>query len=116
MAREKGFFNGVIKDFSFANAYAPLDFGARRYCEARVWSFYNMYTKDGEEYLPYIMGETDTPMPLFVKADRKLSVQDVMQAMRDHYEGTPRAITKDFGAGVYKIPYRLSPSSFKVEG
>ena len=115
-AREKGFFDGVNKDFSFANAYAPLDFGARRYCEARVWSFYNMYTKDGEEYLPYIMGETDTPMPLFVKADRKLSVQDVMHAMRDHYEGTPLDITNDFGAGPYKIPYRLSPLSFKVDG
>lgn len=63
-AREKGYFNGVNKDFSFAQAYAPLDFGARRYCEARVWSYFNMFTDQGEAYLPYIQGETDEPMPL----------------------------------------------------
>ena len=35
-------------------------------------------------------------------------------AMRDHYEGTPLDISKDFGAGPYHTPYRLSPLSFKV--
>lgn len=113
-AREKGYFNGVNKDFSFAQAYAPLDFGARRYCEARVWSYFNMFTDQGAAYLPYIQGETDEPMPLFVKPNRKISVQDVQNAMRDHYEGTPLDISNDFGAGPYKIPYRLSPLSFKV--
>ena len=113
-AREKGYFDGVNKDFSFANAYAPLDFGARRYCEARVWSYYNMFTKDGEKFLPYIYGETDTPMPLYMKADRKISVQDIQHAMRDHYEGTPLDLSNDFGAGPYKAPYRTTPLSFKV--
>lgn len=115
-AREKGYFDGVNKDFSFANAYAPLDFGARRYCEARVWSYYNMFTNMGEELLPYIEGKSDTPMPLFVKPNRKLSVQDVKNAMRDHYEGTPLDISKDFGAGPYHTPYRLSPLDFEVNG
>lgn len=113
-ARERGYFTGVNKDFSFANAYAPLDFGARRFCEARVWSFFNKYTDQGQAFLPYIQGDTDTPMPLFMKPTRKLSVQDVKEMMRDHYEGTPLDITKDFGAGPYKMPYRLSPLTFKV--
>lgn len=113
-AREKGYFSGANKDFSFANAYAPLDFGARRYCEARVWSYFNMFTPKGEEFLPYILGDTDTPMPLYLKATRKLSVQDIQGAMRDHYEGTPLDITNDPGAGIYQMPYRLSPLSFKV--
>lgn len=113
-AREKGYFDGMNKDFSFARAYAPLDFSARRYCEARVWSYFNMFTDQGEAYLPYIQGETDEPMPLFVKPNRKISVQDVQHAMRDHYEGTPLDISNDFGAGPYKTPYRLSPLSFKV--
>lgn len=115
-AREKGYFNGINKDFSFANAYAPLDFGARRFCEARVWSFFNMFTDKGQEFLPYIQGNTDEPMPLFMKPTKKLSVQDVRDAMRDHYEGTPLDITKDFGAGAYNTPYRLSPLSFTYEG
>ena len=113
-AREKGYFNGVNKDFSFADAYAPLDFGARRYCEARVWSYFNRFTDRGEEFLPYIEGKTDRPMPLYLKPNRKISVQDVQNAMRDHYEGTPLDISKDFGAGPYHTPYRLSPLSFKV--
>lgn len=113
-AREKGYFDGVNKDFSFADAYAPLDFGARRFCEARVWSYYNMFTDRGKEFLPYIEGTSDTPMPLFIKPNRKLSVRDVQQAMRDHYEGTPLDISQDFGAGPYHAPYRLSPLNFKV--
>ncbi|WP_308551173.1 C69 family dipeptidase [uncultured Mediterranea sp.] len=115
-AREKGYFNGVNKDFSFSKTYAPLDFGARRYCEARVWSYFNMFTDRGEELLPYIQGTTDEPMPLYVKPNRKISVQDVKNAMRDHYEGTALDITKDFGAGPYHTPYRLSPLEFEVNG
>jgi dipeptidase len=115
-AREQGYFDGVNKDFSFADAYNPLDFGGRRYCEARVWSYFNKFTDRGQEFLPYITGEINTPMPLYLKANRKISVQDIKNAMRDHYEGTPLDISNDFGAGPYKTPYRLSPLSFEVDG
>ncbi|KAA6347328.1 Dipeptidase A [termite gut metagenome] len=115
-ARERNYFNGKDEDFSFADAYAPLDFGARRYCEARVWSFYNMFTDRGNEFFPYITGESNDPMPLYLKPNRNVSVQNIKDAMRDHYEGTPLDISNDFGAGIYKAPYRLSPLSFKVNG
>ncbi len=115
-AREKGYFEGVNKDFSFSKAYNPLDFGGRRFCEARVWSYFNQFTKQGDEFLPYILGDTDEPMPLFVKPTKKLSVEDVRDAMRDHYEGTPLDISKDMGAGMYHTPYRLSPLSFEYNG
>jgi dipeptidase len=116
-AREKGYFNGLNKDFSFADAYCPRNFGGVRYCEARVWSFYNQFSKQiGDKYLPYIQGESDEPMPLYIKVDKKLSVADVRNAMRDHYEGTPLDITNDLGAGPFKSPYRLSPLSFEYEG
>ncbi|KAB3851842.1 dipeptidase, partial [Phocaeicola vulgatus] len=114
-AREKGYFDGMNKDFSFSAAYNPLDFGGVRFCEARVWSFYNMFNKSvGDTYLPYIQGDSKEPMPLYIKPSRKLSVRDVQAAMRDHYEGTPLDITNDPGAGPFKTPYRLSPLSFKV--
>ena len=115
-AREKGYFDGVNKDFSFADAYSPLDFGMRRFCEARVWSFYNMFTDRGKEFLPYIEGKTDEPMPLYLRPNRKISVQDIKNAMRDHYENTPLDISQDFGAGPYHTPYRLSPLEFEVNG
>ena len=114
-AREKGYFDGVNKDFSFADAYCPLDFSGRRFCEARVWSYFNMYTNYGDDYLPYILGQSDTPMPLYVRPNRKISVQDVKNAMRDHYEGTALDISNDYGAGPYHAPYRLTPLSFKVD-
>jgi Dipeptidase len=116
-AREKGYFDGLNSEFSFADAYNPLDFGGARYCEARVWSFFNMFNKQvGEQYLAYAQGKSKEPMPLYIKADRKLSVRDIQKAMRDHYEGTALDITNDFGAGPFKTPYRLSPLSFNVDG
>lgn len=116
-AREKGYFSGNNKDFSFADAYCPLDFSGLRFCEARVWSFYNMFSKaTGQSYISYIQGESKEPMPLYVKPDQKISVRDIQHAMRDHYEGTPLDITKDMGAGCFEMPYRLSPLTFKVDG
>ena len=116
-AREKGYFSGQNKDFSFADAYCPLDFSGLRFCEARVWSYYNMFSKaTGQAYLSYIQGESKEPMPLYVKPDRKVSVRDIQCAMRDHYEGTPLDITNDMGAGAFNMPYRLSPLTFKVDG
>ena len=40
-AREKGYFTGADKDFSFQAAYNPFDFSGLYVCEARVWSFFN---------------------------------------------------------------------------
>ena len=114
-ARKKGYFNGDDADFSFAQAYAPLDFGALRYCEARVWSFFNKVNKDMAGYVTYAQGKTTDPMPLYIKPDRKLSAQDIQQMMRDHYEGTELDWRFDVGAGPFNSPYRWSPLSFEVD-
>ena len=115
-AREKGSFNGKDKDFSFTKAYCPYDFSALRGCEARVWAFMRKYDKSLDAYLPFLKGESDKPMPLYVKADRKLTLQDVKNGMRDHYEGTEFCMTNDAGMGPYKVPYRWRPMTFKVDG
>lgn len=114
-AREKGYFEGNDVDFSFARAYAPLDFGALRYCEARVWSFFNKVNKDMAKYVTYAQGKTTDPMPLYIKPDRKLSAQDIQEMMRDHYEGTELDWRFDVGAGPFNSPYRWSPLSFEVD-
>lgn len=118
-ARKKGFFSSKDVDFSFANAYAPADFGAIRYCETRVWSFYNKWVNGMEQYLDYVDGKhigKAEPMPLYFKPKQQLSLQDVMNSMRDHYEGTPFDITKDAGAGPYDAPYRPTPLSWEYQG
>lgn len=117
-AREKGLFSGKDSEFSFRDAFNPLDFSGIRYCDARVWSFFNTYgSVDMSKYLPYINGEDlKGEMPLFMKPKRPLSAQDVKNGMRDHYEGSALDITNDLGAGAYVMPYRPSPLSFKVDG
>ncbi len=117
-AREKGYFSGKDADFSFADAYAPADFGALRYCEARIWSYYNKWAaEDMNPYLPYAMGDTKGQvLPLYVKPKAPLSAQDVKDMMRDHYEGTPMAMTNDIGMGPWEMPYRPTPLSFEVDG
>ncbi|WP_301029613.1 dipeptidase, partial [Parabacteroides goldsteinii] len=117
LAREKGYFSGKDKDFSFQKAYCPYDFSALRGCEARVWSFFRKYDKTMDKYTDFIKGDpSKEPMPLYVKPDRLLSVQDVQNGMRDHFEGTDLDMTKDAGAGSYKVPYRWRPMTFKVDG
>lgn len=116
-ARQKGYFTGKDADFSFRDAYCPLNFGGIRYCDARAWSFFNKYADGMDKYLPYVNGEDmKLEMPLYMKPNRKLTVQDVQNGMRDHYEDTPLDIRRDLGAGAYNMPYRPSPLSYKVDG
>ncbi len=117
-AREKGYFNGKDADFSFSAAYAPADFTALRYCEARVWSFFNKWAaEDMEPYLQYAMGDVNAePMPLCVKPKALLSVQDVKDMMRDHYENTQLNLQGDLGMGPWEMPYRPTPLSYEVDG
>ncbi len=117
-ARTMGWFDGKDADFSYNAAYAAPDFSGRRYCEARVWSFFNRFADDFSKYVPYAAGiEKDAePMPLWIIPNKKVTLQMLREAMRDHYEGTPFALDSDIGGGMFEMPYRLSPLSYKVDG
>ncbi|MBE6181144.1 MAG: dipeptidase [Rikenellaceae bacterium] len=116
-AREKGYFTGKDEDFSFADAYAPLDFGAMRACEARVWAFFRTIVDGMDQYLDFAMGHNPkNKMPLWVKPRTKISPKFIFDRMRDHYEGTPLDMTKDLGAGGHGLPYRWRPMHFEVDG
>ena len=114
-ALKKGYYSGNDEDFSFAQAYAPIDFGALRFCEARVWSFFNHVNKDMAGYVSYAKGETTDPMPLYIKPDNKLSMRDVQNYMRDHYEDTELDWRNEYGAGPFNSPYRWSPLTWEVD-
>ncbi len=131
-AREKGYFEGKDEDFSFCDAYAPLDFGGMRGCESRAWSAFNILCdgrfifedengnvveKDAYDYIDYAMGyDKSKRFPLFVKPSEKISVKDLADVMRDHFEGTPMDMAKDIGAGGNALPYRWRPMDFTVDG
>ena len=115
-AREKGFFEGPDEEFSFADAYGPLDYGALRFCEARVYAMFNRAAPSLGLSMDYVKGVAGAePMPLWIKPDKKLSVHDIMEFMRDHFEGTDFDMTKDIGAGPYVCPYRWRPLTWKVD-
>ena len=117
VARKFGWFEGKDEDFSFADAYAPLDFGAMRGCEARVWAFFRTVADDMDQYEDYAMGHNPANrMPLWVKPNAKVTVKALMDCMRDHYEGTKMDMTTDIGAGGEECPYRWRPMYFTVDG
>lgn len=115
-ARKMGYFDGKDEDFSFSLAYGELDGTATRGCDGRVWSYFNRFADGMDAYLPWVMKAEGEPMPLWVKPDRKVSLNDMKWMMRDHFEGTPMDMTKDIGAGPYAVPYRWRPMTFKVDG
>ena len=116
LARELGFYEGSDADFSFREAYGPLDFSAIRYCEARVWSFFRHHydTAEMDSYLPFLNGDTDVidHLPLWIKPKTPVSVRELMDDMRDHYEGTALDMTADVSAGPYASPYRSQSVNF----
>ena len=130
-ARRKGYFDGADSEFSFKAAYGPADFGTVRGCDARAWSAFNILTngwfsyydedgntvtRDAFSFLDYVMGENlENDFPLFVYPRKKISVKDVADVMRDHFEGTPMDMTQDIGAGGNALPYRWRPMEFQVE-
>lgn len=117
VARGFGWYNGSDADFSFSDIYAPVDFSAARFCEARVWSGFNKVNNTMGEYLNYAMGyDLTNRMPLWIKPDNKLSLDDVIGLMRDYYQDTPMDMTKDLGAGPYGNTVRWRPMSWMVDG
>ncbi len=116
-ARSQGYFTGKDEDFSFSRAYAIYDGGALRGCDGRVWAFYNKYAADDmTPYLDWVLRGEGEPLPLWVKPANSLSAADMKWMMRDHFENTPMNMTKDIGAGPYKVPYRWRPMSYTVDG
>ncbi|HPS63456.1 MAG TPA: C69 family dipeptidase, partial [Bacteroidales bacterium] len=122
-ARSKGWFDGKDSEFSFSDTYAPVTFSGARACEARVWAMFNRINSDMGKYQDYAMGHLEkgnwgyctNRMPLWVKPDKKVSLNEVMNLMRDHYEGTKMDMNHDLGAGPFACPYRWRPMTWSVD-
>ncbi len=122
-AREKGWFSGKDSEFSFSDTYAPVEFGGARFCDARVWAGFNKVNKQMGQYENYVLGQitydknkyATNRIPLWIKPDALLTLENVINMMRDHYEGTALDMTKDPGAGPYQLPYRWRPMTWKVD-
>jgi len=132
-AKDKGFYKGKDKDFSFSDVYAPVGFGGTRFCEIRVWTMFNKVAAGMDQYWDYVKGDIQHPkehkegepitpknyasnrMPLWIKPDKKISIHDMMGFMRDHLENTEFDMSKDVGAGPFALPYRWRPLTWQVD-
>ena len=115
-ARKRGYFNGKDSEFSFADAYSTHDKGTRRGCDGRVWSYFRRFKPETDKYFTWCNGDSDEPMPLYIVPDRKVSLKEMQESMRDHFEGTPFEMTSDVGAGPNHVPYRWRPMEYEVDG
>lgn len=114
-AKEKGYFNGKNKDFSFSDAYDPMGFTARRFCDSRVWSVFRRINPDMEKYIDYILGKSDERMPLWVKPTKKITLHELKNLMRDRFENTPLSLDKDPGSEPFGAQYRFAPRYWQVD-
>lgn len=104
-------------EFSFVDAYNPLDPTGLLYCEGRVWSLFRRASPSGNfppDYWRAVEGAE--PYPLYIKPDKKLTVSDVIDLMRDHFNDTPWDLTKGLAAEPFGNPVRWKPLGFKIEG
>ncbi len=117
-AVEKGFYDPNSREpFRFCDAYCPRKEQWVRYTETRTWSLYRRVapSKDWPTDRHRAVGGAD-PYPLWVKPDQKLSLHDVFDLMRDHYEGTEYDMTKGVDAGPFGCPYRWRPMTWRLDG
>jgi dipeptidase len=133
-ARETKLYEGTDEKFSFSDVYAPIDFGAARFCELRVWAMFNKVTPGMDKYWDYAIGHIKRPvpavkdqplkpenfpnnrMPLWVLPSKKIDVEAMFFFMRDHLEGTPLDMALDIGAGPFACPYRWRPMTWSIDG
>ena len=115
-ARKRGYYKGKDADFSFADAFYNHDQGSRRGCDGRVWSYFRRFKPAADEYFAWVNHDSNDPMPLYIVPDRKVSVKEMQESMRDHFEGTPYEMTSDVGSGPNHVPYRWRPMEYEVDG
>ena len=116
-AIKKGYYDPKSgRPFSFHDAYDPVTPAKLRYCAARVWSIFRRSAPSMNLSPDFQRGvEGADPYPLWIKPDRKLSLKDVMNLMRDHYEGTPFDMTKGMDAGPFGTPNRWRPLTWEID-
>jgi len=116
-AIERGYYNPDSGEpFRFNEAYCPATPKNRRYADGRVWSLFRRAAPSINLSPDYFRGVEDAEeYPLWIKPDKKLSLEDIFSLMRDHFEGTDFDMTKGIDAGPYGSPYRWRPITWEVD-
>ena len=132
------FYSGSVKDFSFSDVYNPVDFEGARFCDIRVWAFFNSASPKNfganKAYWDYAKGNVirrqeykkgmcqtkekfpTNRLPLWIKPELYVTIHGAINEMRNHLEGTELDMAKDAGAGPVGCPYRMRPLTWKSNG
>ncbi len=116
-AIEKGYYDpGSGRPFRFNEVYNPINPNKLKYCETRVWRLFSKAAPSLNLSSDYCRGIRGAKRyPLWIKPDKKLSLKDVINIVRDHYEGTSFDMTKGLEAGPFGTPKRNSPLSWQLD-
>jgi len=102
--------------FNFQEAYCPTTPRNQRYGDTRVWSVYRRVAPSLNLSPDYHRAvENAERYPLWITPDEKISLRDLIDLNRDHYEGTAYDMRKGIDAGAYGSPYRWRPLNFELD-
>ena len=102
--------------FRFNEVYCPASPDRLKYCETRVWRLFTQTAPTLNLSPDYHRGVPGAQRyPLWIKPDRKIGLTDIIDFIRDHYEGTPFDPSLDEAAGPFGNPYRNRPLGWNAD-
>ncbi|EQC29084.1 hypothetical protein SDRG_13244 [Saprolegnia diclina VS20] len=118
-AQDMGWYNPAVDgDFDFAKAYSWAKPGPSKplYGGRRIWRVFDVLAPSLA--LDATLGQHPevATYPFSIKPDKLVAPTDLMDLMRDHYEGTPFDMTKEVAAGPFGSPVRFGGSTKNVTG
>lgn len=101
------------KPFSWKHAYSPSNTSAANTggSRARLWRFFDLVAPS-KNFNPETL---NMDLPFSVKPDKKLSVAEVIDILRDNYEDTPYYTARGLQGGPFQNPNHL-PYGFELDG
>ena len=97
----------------FTLTFSDGEYAHKYYSGRRMWRVYEMLAGPGGSTFPATYGrlKEDAPYPTTAPVDvagngHRVALEDVMAVHRDHYEGTPYALTAGLAAGPFGNPNR----------
>lgn len=116
-AEEMGWWRtGHRFDFTAAYGFADKDAIGPLYTGRRVWRVFDVLAPSLQ--LDARLGSFSqyATYPFSIKPDRPVTLNAVMELLRDHYEGTAYDMTKGIAAGPFGAPVRWSGSAQGIMG
>jgi len=113
-AEENGFYSTSSgKPFNWKKAYSPSEHSATSSNGAygRMWRFFDLVAPS-QKFSP---DKPNMEFPFSIKPEKKLSVGDVIDMLRDKFDGTQFWTARGLQGGPFENPNRL-PYGFKLEG